>query len=80
MAKENAGMLPIEAARRLGISLEHCYRLVWMGRLRATKINGRWRVSADSVEARSKAQKAIAALRDAHTSHSPHSPDTAAAT
>ena len=43
-----------EAARRLGVSLKNIYDLVWSGRLRADKVDGKWRISAPAVEARLK--------------------------
>ncbi len=41
-----------EAARSLGIRLEGVYRLIYGGRLNATKVDGKWRVSAQDVENR----------------------------
>ena len=41
-----------EAARSLGITLQHTYALVWAGRLIARKEDGKWLVSADAVGAR----------------------------
>jgi len=39
-----------DAAQRLGISWERTWRLLLTGRLRGEKRNGRWFVSATSVE------------------------------
>ena len=44
----------IEAARRLGIGLDYLYGLLWTGKLVARKVNKKWLVSTDSVEARLK--------------------------
>ncbi len=41
-----------EAARRLGVSLNHLYSLVWANKLSARKVNRQWRISAEAVEAR----------------------------
>lgn len=41
-----------EAASMLAVGLQHVYRLVWEGRLSAEKVDGKWRVSADSVRSR----------------------------
>ena len=43
-----------EAARRLGVSLKNIYDLVWSGRLKADKVDGKWLISAPAVEARLK--------------------------
>jgi excisionase family DNA binding protein len=43
-----------EAARRLNVALAYVYALLWAGKLKAKKVNGKWRVSADAVEARLK--------------------------
>ena len=44
----------IDATRRLGISLDALYRLIYAGKLDARKVDGRWVVSGPSVEARLK--------------------------
>ena len=44
-----------EAARRLGVALTYVYSLLWAGKLKASKVNGQWRVSAAAVESRRKA-------------------------
>jgi excisionase family DNA binding protein len=77
MPKEIVEMLPIEAARRLGISLEYCYRLIWLGKLRAYKVGRSWRVAAESVDQRLRAQKIIEDLRGAQTAYSSRSRSTA---
>jgi excisionase family DNA binding protein len=45
-----------EAARKLGMALTYVYSLVWAGKLKARKVNRRWRVSSDAVESRLKAR------------------------
>lgn len=45
-----------EAARRLGVSLNHLYSLLWAGKLEARKVNRHWRISAEAVESRRKAR------------------------
>lgn len=42
----------IEAARKLGVGLDYVYALVWVGKLSARKVDGRWLVDSDSVAAR----------------------------
>lgn len=44
----------IEAACKLGVGLDYLYSLLWTGKLRGTKVDGRWAVSADAVTARLK--------------------------
>jgi len=44
----------IEASRKLGLTLDSLYRLIYAGRLPARKIDKRWRIPADAVEARLK--------------------------
>ena len=41
-----------EAARKLGISLDGVYRLLYAGKLAGTKTDGKWRVPAAAVEER----------------------------
>ncbi len=48
---------PREAAQRLGIRLDSLYALIWAGKLMAHKLDGRWRIRADAVEARLKTKK-----------------------
>jgi len=43
-----------EACRRLGISLDWLYRLLYSARLPGRKVAGVWRVSAAAVEDRAK--------------------------
>ena len=45
-------MSAIEAARRLGVSLNFLYDLARVGKLEAQKEEGQWLVSADAVEER----------------------------
>lgn len=44
----------IEAARKLGITLDALYRLIYAGRLPARKEGRKWLISASSVEERIK--------------------------
>jgi excisionase family DNA binding protein len=41
-----------EACRRLGVSLDYLYRLLYAQRLPARKVNKTWRISASAVEER----------------------------
>lgn len=41
-----------EAARKLGVSLNHVYSLVWAGKLNARKVKDQWRIPVEAVEAR----------------------------
>jgi excisionase family DNA binding protein len=43
-----------ETARQLGIGLQYTYTLIYSGKLRARRVNRRWFVPADAVEARRK--------------------------
>ncbi len=43
---------PVEAARRLGVTIQYLYTLLWTGRLQATREGKRWLVSAQAVEQR----------------------------
>jgi len=40
----------IQTARNLGIRVDSVYKLVWAGLLNAERVDGRWEISADSVE------------------------------
>lgn len=46
------GISVAEAARKLGLGLGYVYSLVWTGRLEARKIEGRWLVSEEAIQAR----------------------------
>jgi excisionase family DNA binding protein len=50
MAKESVSVP--EAAKRLGFTLKYVYDLVYSGRLKAEKKLGRWKISAEEIEAR----------------------------
>lgn len=39
-----------EVARALGVTYDQVYRLIWAGRLRGEKVDGKWRVEQVSVE------------------------------
>jgi excisionase family DNA binding protein len=58
MNKEKVEISAIEAARILGVGLDYLYGLIWTGKIRARKVQSRWRVSMVSVESRSKALRA----------------------
>lgn len=40
-----------DAARQIGVTLKNIYDLVWSGRLQAEKVDGVWRIDAESIEA-----------------------------
>ncbi len=48
----------VESSRRLGITLDTLYRLIYAGRLTARKVGRRWLIPVASVEARLRARKA----------------------
>lgn len=48
---------PRETAVRLGCRMEFVYTLLWAGQLRGRKVDGRWRVNAEDVDARVKAKE-----------------------
>jgi excisionase family DNA binding protein len=43
---------PREIAQRLCVRLDSVYSLIWAGKLKAHKLDGRWRISVEAVEAR----------------------------
>jgi len=45
-------LTPREAAQRLRIGLDSVYALIWSGKLRAKKVEGRWLINAWDVDAR----------------------------
>jgi excisionase family DNA binding protein len=47
----------VEATRRLGITIDALYRLIYAGKLPARKSDRRWLISAESVESRLKARE-----------------------
>jgi excisionase family DNA binding protein len=51
-------MTATEACRRLGISLDYLYRLLYAQRLPARKVDNVWRISAGAVEERVRRRKA----------------------
>jgi excisionase family DNA binding protein len=51
MTKEST-LTAVEAARRLGVGLDYLYGLLWTGKLQGQRVNGRWQVSAEAVDAR----------------------------
>ncbi len=56
MGKGNKPMLTVrESARRLGVTLDFLYRVLWSGQLAgARKVAKTWRIPAAAVEARRK--------------------------
>jgi excisionase family DNA binding protein len=52
LMKSDNKITAVEAARRLNIGLDYLYGLLWTGKLRGTKVNGRWNVSEQAVEQR----------------------------
>jgi excisionase family DNA binding protein len=50
-------LTPAQAARRLGVTLDAIYRLLYAGKLTATKIGTRWLVREADVLARLKARE-----------------------
>jgi excisionase family DNA binding protein len=53
---------PNAAARRLGISVDYLYKLLWAGKLKGQKINERWRVPVAAIEDRLKQRQERGAL------------------
>lgn len=43
---------PREVAQRLCVRLDSVYSLIWAGKLKAHKLDGRWRIPVEAVEAR----------------------------
>lgn len=41
-----------EASRRLGITMDHLYSLLWAAKIQARKVDGKWRISVAAVEER----------------------------
>ena len=41
-----------EASRRLGITMDHLYSLLWAAKLKAHKVDGKWRISVAAIEER----------------------------
>jgi len=54
-------MTAVQACRRLGISLDYLYRLLYAQRLPARKVDNVWRIPAAAVEERARQQEARAA-------------------
>lgn len=51
-------LTPAETARKLGITLDAVYRLVYAGKLPARKVHNRWVLPLEAVSARLKAKEA----------------------
>jgi excisionase family DNA binding protein len=43
---------PREAAQLLRIRLDSVYALIWAGKVKAHKLDGRWRIPAESIKHR----------------------------
>jgi hypothetical protein len=56
--KVEAKLNAIEACRRLGISLDALYRLIYAAKVPAEKHDGHWQVPAFAIEARLKSREA----------------------
>ncbi len=41
-----------EASRRLGITIDHLYSLLWAAKLKARKVDGKWRIPVEAIEER----------------------------
>jgi len=54
MARNEAFLSVPAAARKLGCTLRYVYDLVYAGRLKADKVEGRWKIPIAEVEARLK--------------------------
>lgn len=46
MPESKFTLSPAEAARAMGVTLDYVYKLIWAGKIRAEKIDGKWRVDA----------------------------------
>lgn len=46
-----------EATRRLGVTIDAVYRLLYAGKIQARKSDRRWLISAEAVEARLKERR-----------------------
>jgi hypothetical protein len=46
-----------EGARRLKRSLQQVHRLLWAGSLKATKVDGKWRIPVSEIEKRLRARR-----------------------
>jgi excisionase family DNA binding protein len=55
---EKGELTAMEACRRLNVSLDYVYRLLYAGRLAARKVDGTWRISAADVEERVRQRQA----------------------
>jgi len=52
--RQNSELSVAEAARKLGVGLQYAYTLIYSGRLKARRVNGRWLVSSQAVIERQK--------------------------
>ena len=49
---EEQAMTVAEAARSLDVTLHYAYALIWGGQLKARKVDGQWRISAEAINNR----------------------------
>jgi len=54
MESKGTLMTPRDMALQLGIRLDYAYGLIWAGRIAAKKVNGRWLIPTEAVEAHAK--------------------------
>jgi excisionase family DNA binding protein len=57
MKDDEKEMKAMEACRRLGISLDYLYRILYSGGLPARKVDKTWRISAAAVDERARRRK-----------------------
>jgi excisionase family DNA binding protein len=50
--RNEAVLSAMETSRRLGVTLDYLYRLLYAGRLPGKKLDGVWQIPAEAVEAR----------------------------
>ena len=60
-SEETKEMTAVEACRRLGVSLDYLYRLLYAQRLPARKVDNTWRIPAAAVEERARQREVRAA-------------------
>jgi len=56
--KQSSALTPRKAAQTLRIGLDSVYALIWSGKLRAKKVEGRWMINAWDVDARRRNREA----------------------
>ena len=55
--KTEGELSAVETAKRLGVGIQYLYGMLRTGRLNAKKVDKRWRIPAEAVEARLKATR-----------------------